>query len=145
MTVGYVALALRPDVEWLGLMVVGGAIGTGMGLLSITLVVGVQTAIEPARRGVATSGVLFFRNIGATLGVAVMGASLTAHLGLRLAGLEEGARHLPPDLVPALVEAIGFVFWLGVGATVLTLIATCFMPDGTPRSATAPAPGEALG
>lgn len=145
MTLGYAALALRPDVEWAGLMVVGGAIGAGMGLLSITLVVGVQAAIEPARRGVATSGVLFFRNIGATLGVAVMGASLTARLGVQLAGLEEGARHLPPDLVPALLEAIGFVFWLGVGATVLTLIATCFLPDGTPRAATAPAPGEALG
>jgi MFS family permease len=145
MTVGYTALALRPDVSWLGLMVVGGAIGVGMGLLSITLVVGIQSVIEPARRGVATSGVLFFRNIGATLGVAVMGATLTAHLGVRLAGLEDGARRLPPDLGPALVEAIGFVFWLGVGATVLTLIATCFVPDGTPRSATAPAPGEALG
>ena len=54
-------------------MVVGGAIGVGMGLLSITLVVGVQTAIEPARRGVATSGVLFFRNIGATIGAACYG------------------------------------------------------------------------
>jgi MFS family permease len=145
MTVGYTALALRPDVAWLGLMVVGGAIGVGMGLLSITMVVGIQTAIEPARRGVATSGVLFFRNLGATLGVAVMGATLTAHLGGRLAGLEEGARHLPPDLVPVLVEAIGFVFWLGVGATVLTLIAAFFMPDGTPRSAVVTAPGEALG
>ncbi len=145
MVVGYVALALRPDVGWLGLMVVGGAIGMGMGLLSITLVVGVQTAIEPARRGVATSGVLFFRNIGATLGVAVMGATLTSRLGVRLAGLEEGARHLPADLVPALVSAIGVVFWLGVGATVLTLAATWFLPDGTPRSATATAAGEALG
>ena len=117
-----------------------------MGLLSITLVVGVQTAIEPARRGVATSGVLFFRNIGATLGVAVMGASLTARLGVRLAGLEEGARHLPPDLVPALLEAIGFVFWLGVGATVLTLdrdlLPAGRAPRGPPR---APAPGEVLG
>ena len=145
MTLGYTALALKPDVDWVGLMVVGGAIGVGMGLLSITLVVGVQTAIEPARRGVATSGVLFFRNIGATLGVAVMGASLTARLGVRLAGLEAGARHLPPDLVPALLEAIGSVFWLGAGATVLTLIATCFLPDGTPRAARAPARGEALG
>jgi MFS family permease len=145
MTLGYTALALKPDVDWVGLMVVGGAIGVGMGLLSITLVVGVQTAIEPARRGVATSGVLFFRNIGATLGVAVMGASLTARLGVRLAGLEAGARHLPPDLVPALLEAIASVFWLGAGATVLTLIATCFLPDGTRRAARAPARGEALG
>jgi hypothetical protein len=47
--------------------------------------------------------------------------------------------------VPVLVNAIGFAFWLGVGATVLTLVATCFLPDGTPRSATATASGEALG
>jgi MFS family permease len=135
MTVGYAALALRPDVDWGGLLTVGGAIGIGMGLISITLVVAVQTVIAPARRGVATSGVLFFRNIGATLGVALMGATLTARLGVRLAGLEEGARHLPADLVPALVEGIGRVFWLGVGAAALTLVATCFLPDGTPRSA----------
>jgi MFS family permease len=145
MTLGYAALALRPDVEWTGLMVVGGAIGVGMGVLSITLVVGVQTAIEPARRGVATSGVLFFRNVGATLGVALMGATLTARLGARLAGLEEGARHLPADLVPVLVEAMGFVFWLGVGATALTLAATCFLPDGSPRSSTVTASGEVIG
>jgi hypothetical protein len=94
---------------------------------------------------VATSGLLFFRNIGATLGVAVMGATLTARLGIRLAGLEEGARHLPVDLVPELIRAIGVVFWLGVGAAALALLATCFLPDGTPRSAAAPASGEVLG
>ena len=145
MTLGYTTLALRPDMDWSTLLAVGGGLGIGMGLVSITLVVAVQSAIAPTRRGVATSGLLFFRNIGATLGVALMGAILTARLGVRLAGLEEGSRHLPPDLVPALVEGIGFVFWLGVGATVLTLIATCFLPDGTPQSATAVAPGEALG
>ena len=141
MTVGYTALALRPEVDWGSLLVVGGAIGVGMGLISITIVVAMQTVIAPARRGVATSGLLFFRNIGATLGVALMGATLTARLGGRLAGLEGGARHLPPDLVPALVEGIGRVFWLGVGATALTLVATCFLPDGTPGSVPAPASG----
>lgn len=145
MTIGYMALAYKPDVEWRHLMVVGGVTGIGMGLLSITLVVAVQTAFEPVRRGVATSGVLFFRNVGATLGVALMGATLTARLGAGLGGLEAGMRQLPADLVPALVQGISFVFWLGVGATVLTLIATLFLPDGTPQSATAPAPGEALG
>ena len=145
MTLGYAALALRPDIDWGALLVIGGATGIGMGLVSITLVVAVQNAIEPAHRGVATSALLFFRNVGATLGVALMGATLTARLGTRLAGLEAGARHLPPDLVPALVKAVGFIFWLGVGATVLTLLATCFLPDGTPRTAKAPAPEEVLG
>jgi EmrB/QacA subfamily drug resistance transporter len=144
MTLGYAALALRPDVDWASLLTVGGAIGVGMGLISITIVVALQSVIAPARRGVATSGLLFFRNIGATLGVALMGATLTARLGVRLAGLEEGVRHLPADLVPVLVREIGLVFWLGVGATVLALCATCFLPDGTPRSAAA-ASGEVLG
>ena len=44
------------DVGWTGASWwSGGAIGVGMGLLSITLVVGIQTAIEPAPRGMATS------------------------------------------------------------------------------------------
>jgi hypothetical protein len=43
------------------------------------------------------------------------------------------------------VEGIGLVFWLGVGATVLTLVATAFLPDGTPRSAHARASGPASG
>ena len=145
MTLGYAMLAVRPDMDWGTLLVVGGALGIGMGLVSITLVVAVQSAIAPARRGVATSGVLFFRNIGATLGVALMGATLTARLGVRLAGLEEGARHLPADLVPVLVEAMGVVFWLGVGATVLTLAAICFLPDGSPRSSSVAASGEVIG
>ena len=145
MTLGYAALAVRPDIDWGALLVIGGATGIGMGLVSITLVVAVQNAIEPAHRGVATSALLFFRNVGATLGVAIMGATLTARLGTRLAGLEAGARHLPPDLVPALVKAVGSIFWLGVGATVLTLLATCFLPDRTPGSARAPVPGEVVG
>ncbi len=97
MTLGYAALALRPDVAWIGPPGRRRGDRVGMGLLSITLVVGIQTAIEPARRGVATSGVLFFRNIGATLGVAVMGA--TSHRRASACGWRAsrtGARHLPP-------------------------------------------------
>jgi hypothetical protein len=145
MTLGYTALALRSDVDWTPLLVIGGTIGVGMGLVSVTVVVALQSLVEPARRGVATSGVLFFRNIGATLGVALMGAILTARLGVRLAGLEEGARHLPPDLASALVRALGPVFWLGAAASALTLLATWFLPPGSPRSASAPASGELLG
>jgi hypothetical protein len=145
MVLGYTALALRPDVDWASLLAIGGTIGVGMGLISITTVVALQSAIEPARRGVATSGLLFFRNVGATLGVALMGATLNARLGVRLAGLEIGARHLPADLVPELIRGIGVVFWLGAGATVLALLATCFLPSRTPRSAAAAASGELLG
>lgn len=137
MTAGYVTLALRPDMTWGMLMGTGGAIGVGMGLTSITLIVAVQTLIRLERRGVATSGVLFFRNIGATLGVAVMGATLTARLGAQASGLGGGVRTLPPALAASLVAGMGAVFWLGAAAAALGLVATWFLPRGSLRSVAA--------
>ncbi len=144
MTVGYLALAVRPDAGWTFLLLAGGGIGIGMGLSSITLIVAVQTLIRREQRGIATSAVLFFRNIGATLGVAVMGAALTARLGVELAGLGEGVRTLPAPLAAALVAGMGVVFWLGTGATLLGLLAALFLPRGTPLSA-ARVTGQAIG
>jgi len=146
MTAGYAAFALHPDATWGVLMGIGAAVGIGMGLASITLIVAVQTLIRREQRGVATSGVLFFRNIGATLGVALMGATLTARLGVELGGLGEGARSIPPSLAAALVSGMGAVFWLGTGAAILGFAATLFLPSGSPVSAaTAPKPEEVVG
>lgn len=137
MSAGYVTLATRPDASWTALMAIGGVIGTGMGLTAITLIVAVQTLIRREQRGVATSAVLFFRNVGATLGVAAMGAVLTARLGVQATGLGEGVRTLPAPLAAALVAEMGVVFWLGAGATLLGLAATCFLPGGSPAEAAA--------
>ncbi len=81
MTAGYAGLAARPDAPWARLLTAGAAVGVGMGLSTITLIVAVQSLVRGEQRGIATSAVLFFRNIGATLGVAIMGAVLTARLG----------------------------------------------------------------
>jgi hypothetical protein len=117
-----------------------------MGLLSITLVLTVQTVIAPVRRGVATAGILFFRNIGATLGVAVMGAMLTARLGVRLAGLGEGGGgDVPSPLAAALVDGMGAVFWVGASATVLGLVATGFLPGRARRAEPLPVPEDLAG
>lgn len=134
MLVGYVGLTLGRSASWPTLMAIGGVIGVGMGLASITLVLAVQTLIHPAKRGAATSGLLFFRNVGATLGVAVMGGALTARLGVRVTSLGEGLRTLPPALAATLVEGIGLVFWLGTGATLLGLAGALFLPHGSPAS-----------
>jgi MFS family permease len=145
MSVGYTGLALRPGMSWASLLAVGGLIGIGMGLLSITLVLTVQTVIAPVRRGVATAGILFFRNVGATLGVAVMGAMLTARLGVRLAGLGEGGAGAPPALGAPLVDGLGAVFWVGASATVLGLVATGFLPGRAPREAPLAVPEDLAG
>ncbi len=144
MGAGYLALAMRPDATWAFLLTAGGAIGIGMGLAAITLIVAVQTLIPREQRGVATAAVLFFRNVGSTIGVAVMGAVLTARLGVQVTGLDRGTAGLPPGLAAAFVAEIGVVFWLGTAATVLGLVATWFLPDGSPLSAAA-APEEIVG
>lgn len=135
MSAGYVGLALAVSASWQVLMWIGSVAGIGMGLLSITVVVAVQTLLARAQRGTATAGILFFRNVGATLGVAVMGAVLTARLGLSLTGFGPGPGAVPPALARSLVAEIGRTLWLGSGATLVALAATFFLPAGSPASA----------
>jgi EmrB/QacA subfamily drug resistance transporter len=68
--------------------------GMGMGLIMVPLLIGVQNAVPKHDLGTATSATTFFRTIGGAVGVAVMGAVLSAGLGreLRLlAGTVDGA------------------------------------------------------
>jgi EmrB/QacA subfamily drug resistance transporter len=58
-------------------------IGLGLGFSSTSYLVSVQNAVPWRRRGVATSSVVFFRTVGGSLGVAIMGAFLNASLGKR--------------------------------------------------------------
>ena len=71
-------------------------LGTGIGLTMPTLTLAVQNAFPSGQLGVVTAGVQFFRSIGATIGVALMGTFLTRQLA---AGLK---RDLPPDLRAAI-------------------------------------------
>jgi len=47
--------------------------GCGIGLMMQTLILATQNAVAPALMGVATSGVTFFRSMGASFGVAAFG------------------------------------------------------------------------
>jgi EmrB/QacA subfamily drug resistance transporter len=134
MVSGYAGLAAHPEAGFPALHLACGAVGIGMGLVSITLVLAVQALIRREDRGIATSAVLFFRSIGGTVGVAVMGAVLTARVGLETAGLAHGQVHLPPALAAALVAEMGPVLWVGAGAAVCGLVATLFLPRATPVS-----------
>ena len=51
-------------------------LGLGMGLVMPTLTIAVQYAFPPQQLGVATSSNLFFRSIGGTLGVTILGVVL---------------------------------------------------------------------
>jgi MFS family permease len=55
-------------------------LGAGVGMTMQNLVLVVQNTSEPTQIGVASSGVTFFRSLGGTVGVAVMGAALAARV-----------------------------------------------------------------
>jgi len=67
-------------------------IGTGMGMTMPIFNVAVQNAVPYSMLGVATSAVQFFRSLGGTMGVALLGTVLTNRLRPEL------ARSLPTDI-----------------------------------------------
>ena len=67
-------------------------LGTGIGMTMQNLVLAVQNTVAAQDLGAASSAVAFFRSLGGTIGVSVLGAVLSARVGsLITAGLPEGA------------------------------------------------------
>ncbi len=77
-------------------------IGSGLGLTMLTLLISIQQSVPRARLGVGTSLNQFTRSIGGAIGVAVMGAVLSAGLASQIGAIEsagggQGGGHLPTD------------------------------------------------
>ncbi|WP_147040478.1 MDR family MFS transporter [Microbacterium aerolatum] len=134
-------------------------LGAGTGMTMQNLVLVVQNTTSPQEVGVASSGVNFFRTVGGTTGVAVMGsvlaASMTqqlsdraAEVGAAIAALGEKGKaiaaqlasgSLPttrdmPESIRIIIEdasaqAISHAFLIGVPLAVLSLIAIVFLPN----------------
>ena len=86
-------------------------LGIGMGSAWPVYVVASQNALEHARVGVATAMLIFCRTMGASVGISILGAVLSARLTAELAGLGDAtAGHvdvnglLHGSSVPATVE-----------------------------------------
>lgn len=87
--------------------------GCGLGLLSVSTLVGAQNRVGWARRGVVTGGVVFFRITGGALGAAILAAVANATLSVRLGGevsVDEVARAAGGPLREALAAAVHQVF-----------------------------------
>lgn len=101
-TIGLATMAVLP----LGLplavpMVVMGAVGIGTGAFMSLVVAVVQSAVAPDKTGVATATLNLVRQIGATLGTAVVGAVIgIGVIGHLPAGLDASA--LTPEIVRGL-------------------------------------------
>jgi EmrB/QacA subfamily drug resistance transporter len=80
-------------------------IGLGLGFASMPYLLGVQSAVPWHQRGVATSSVQFFRNIGGALAVAALGALLSSRLQALVGSGADANAVLDPALRARLAPA----------------------------------------
>ena len=134
-------------------------LGAGVGMTMQNLVLVVQNTTRPAQIGVASSGVTFFRSLGGTIGVSVMGAALAARvtdlvterktdIGGAIMSLGDKAQYWMDQLasgsVPRVAEmpdalrvifediyaqGISHSFLIAVPFAVLSLISIVFLPN----------------
>lgn len=132
-------------------------IGAGLGLTMLTLLIAVQQSVGRAQLGIATSLNQFSRSIGGAVGVAIMGAVLSAGLASHLESYARtGAGGLSPEraaelasnpnalidpqaraalspevldeLQEAMASAIHKVFWTGTALAGLALVVAFWLP-----------------
>ncbi|WP_375385690.1 MDR family MFS transporter [uncultured Microbacterium sp.] len=134
-------------------------LGAGVGMTMQNLVLIVQNTTAPSMIGVASSGVTFFRSLGGTIGVSVMGAALastvtnlvterTNDIGAALASLGDQAQTwvaqlqsgtipqvsaMPPALRVVFediyAQGISHSFLIVVPFAIMSLIAIVFLPN----------------
>ncbi|PYT01038.1 MAG: MFS transporter [Acidobacteria bacterium] len=157
LTIGFILLAMFDrDTSRIFLYLDLIIIGIGLGSSMLTLLIAVQQAVEKSKLGVATSLNQFSRSIGGAVGVAVMGAVLTASLAGQLnkaadegrltktqaeefasnpnALIEPSAKASVPAetlavLQSSLAKAIHPVFWAGAVMAGLGLLVVLFLPS----------------
>jgi EmrB/QacA subfamily drug resistance transporter len=116
----------------------GMILGLGMGLITVTTVVAVQTTAPRGQIGVVSTLPFFFRNIGATIGVAIMGTILNAHVSglggspLSMIGGEGAFQTMPTVLRGELAHGIRAAFFFGLGAVALGIPMSLMVPDLSP-------------
>lgn len=122
-------------------------IGLGLGPSSMSQVLAIQSLAEERVRGVATSLVPFFRTVGGSVGVGLLGGILASGLSAHLGPLAATAGRLlaghggdaVPGLSPmALRQAIEGsllpVFWVLFGLAGVSLFVTAGFPERAVRS-----------
>lgn len=142
-------------------------LGAGVGMVMQNLVLIVQNTVRPEQLGAASSNVAFFRSLGGTVGVSVMGSILgtkiadgmAAHQtelqtalarlgkqGLEIAQLLKSGTLPEVNTLPASVRSIvesvygqgvADVFLVAVPLAIITIIAIAFLPNTTLGTKTA--------
>jgi EmrB/QacA subfamily drug resistance transporter len=120
-------------------------VGMGVGMTLQNLVLVVQNTVPLKDIGAASSTVSFFRSLGGTIGVSVLGAVLARHVqdqvahGLTAAGLRSTSTGTDAAAVREIVraaygDATAQIFLLSAGAALLAVIAAILLKPVSLRS-----------
>ena len=125
-------------------------LGVGLGALMQNLVLVVQNSLPVTQLGAGSAAVAFFRSLGGTIGITILGSILASDVlariesGLAAIGIDAGALGgaggtLPevstlPDGIRTVVESaygesVAMLFLLCVPLAVVALVAVCLLPN----------------
>jgi EmrB/QacA subfamily drug resistance transporter len=141
---------IRLDTEIVYVSVYLALMGLGLGMVMQNLVLVVQNSVDVRQLGAASSAVAFFRSLGGTLGVSVLGAVLASRVstivGEGIGSIDAPASELKAlatgtipnvselskpvrDLVEgAYGQGIGEIFLIAAPLAFITLLAIVFLP-----------------
>ena len=133
LTLAFVMLALiHADTSMRALLAIVFVLGSGMGFSMLSLLLAVQHGVDRSVLGLATSLNQFSRSVGASIGVAIMGAILARGLaGTSLAGVSgmtAGVMQLDTAARLQFVQALNRVFAAGAVMSAIGLLGTFFLP-----------------
>ena len=131
--------------------------GLGQGMLMQNLVLVVQNTVDIREIGTASGVVSFFRSLGGTVGIAVLGAILTTRVsdhiatGMQAAGIpvqpgSSAGANLDLDTLPAPIleivrhaygDSTGYIFVIAGAVAIITLVAVALMPHTELRTTVA--------
>lgn len=96
--------ALSPESGPLWAAVGSFVIGVGMGLTTTAFIVSIQSTVSWEQRGVATASNMFMRNLGNTIGAALLGGVLNSAIKAKLTGHSELGNELSLDSLNILLS-----------------------------------------
>ena len=125
------ALTLTPLSTQAGTTVKMVFLGIGLGPSIPLYTLAIQNAVPPQQIGVATASATFFRQMGATVGVALLGTVFANDLAARLAANAAGAADAATALAfkEAFSGAIRQVYAVGLGIVLLGGLVTSRIPE----------------
>ncbi len=94
----WLALTLTPESTQLSVTIKMVVLGIGLGPAIPLFTLAIQNAVPPQQIGVATAAATFFRQMGATVGIAIVGTVFATSFASGLqTNLAEATRDMPPE------------------------------------------------